>query len=273
MKYGIVSNSKRDEGGKIALKTKSLIESLGAEAIIDPAFDDDSIGMMISVGGDGTFLSVIHKYLNTGCVFVGINKGSVGFLTTVKEVDLERDIPKLVNGDYELIERNMLKVELSDKEGNIKASDFCLNDIIVCRGDWPHVTNLDLSIDGNKIETFRGDGLVVATATGSTAYSLAAGGPIMMPYMDDIIVTPVCSNTFYGYSYIAGKDSVIEIGLGDFESSPIITPDGRKFAELECGDKVRITGFDKHCKTVCFDKNSFFKDVRKKILQRGSFYE
>jgi len=273
MKYGIVSNSKRDKGLKVAQRTKDLIGSLGAEAVLDPAADDHSVGMIISVGGDGTFLSVIHKYLDLGCEFIGINKGSVGFLTSINEDNIDRDIPKLVNGEYELIERNMLKVELSDRDGNVKASDFCLNDIIVCRGDWPHVTNLDLSIDGNKIETFRGDGLVVATATGSTAYSLAAGGPIMMPYMDDIIVTPVCSNTFYGYSYIAGKDSVIDIGLGEFESSPIITPDGRRFADLECGDKVRITGYDKHCKTVCFDKDSFFKDVRKKILQRGSFYE
>ena len=273
MKYGIVSNIKRDVDLKVAMRTKDLMESLGAEVVIEPSPDDVSIGVIISIGGDGTFLNVIHRYLNTGCEFVGINKGSVGFLTSINEKDIERDIPKLIKGEYDLIERNTLKVELLDKAGNTKASDFCLNDIIVCRGDWPHVTNLDLSIDGNKIETFRGDGLVVATATGSTAYSLAAGGPIMMPYMNDIIVTPVCSNTFYGYSYIAGKDSVIEIGLGEFESSPIITPDGRRFAELAHKDTVRITGYDKPCKTVCFDKNSFFKDVRKKILQRGSFYE
>lgn len=273
MKYGIVSNIKRDADLKVANRTKALIESLGSEAVLDPACDDDSIGMIISVGGDGTFLSVIHRYIDTGCSFIGINKGSVGFLTSINEDDLERDIPKLVKGEYELIERNMLGVTVFDKDGNQKGKDFCLNDIIVCRGDWPHVTNLDLSIDGNKIETFRGDGIVVATATGSTAYSLAAGGPIMMPYMEDIIVTPVCSNTFYGYSYITGKDSVIEIGLGNFESAPLITPDGRHFTDLACGDTIKITGYDRCCKTVSFDKNSFFKDVKKKILQRGSFYE
>ena len=116
MKYGIVSNIKRDVDLKVAMRTKDLMESLGAEVVIEPS-PDDPVGVIISIGGDGTFLSVIHKYLNSGCEFVGINKGSVGFLTSINEKDIDRDIPKLIKGEYDLIERNTLKVELLTKPG------------------------------------------------------------------------------------------------------------------------------------------------------------
>jgi len=268
MKYGIVSNSNRDKDGAVAAKVSELIEKFGGEATFDI---DSSVDVIISIGGDGTFLSVIDKYRDFDCAFIGVNRGSVGFLTDIN--NLEQDIKTLVTGDVKVIERSQLKIDVYSESGDLKGTDYCLNDVMVCRGSWPHVTNLDLFIDGEKIETFRGDGIVVATATGSTAYSLAAGGPILMPYMQDIIVTPVCSNTFYGYSYVTTKDSVIEIGVGKFETPPIITPDGRQFVELSPGDSIRVTGHDKTVKTLSVSGNNFFTDVKSKILRKGSFYE
>ena len=119
------------------------------------------------------------------------------------------------------------------KDGSLKGTEECLNDIMIVRGDRPHVTRLTLTINGQKIEKFYGDGLIIATATGSSAYSLAAGGPLLMPEMKDIIVTPICSHTFNGLTYVAGPDSVVRVDLDDFESAPMISPDGRHFVTLE----------------------------------------
>ena len=101
---------------------------------------------------------------------------------------IEKDLAQLVSGDYDTIDRTQLICEVFDKDGKLKGTSVCLNDIIIVRGAKPHITTLVLSIDGQIIERFRGDGLVVSTATGSSAYSLSAGGPILMPNMKDIIV-------------------------------------------------------------------------------------
>ena len=186
---------------------------------------------------------------------------------------IEKDLAQLVSGDYDTIDRTQLICEVFDKDGKLKGTSVCLNDIIIVRGAKPHITTLVLSIDGQIIERFRGDGLVVSTATGSSAYSLSAGGPILMPNMKDIIVTPICSHTLNGYTYVATSESEIRIGLEEIESAPLICPDGRDFVDLESYDYVVIRRYDKVLKTVCLKKDSFFSNVRKKIVQRGYFYE
>ena len=115
--------------------------------------------------------------------FIGINKGSIGFLTEINVEDLDCDIALLTSGKYLTQERTQLKVEVYGSDGRLKGSSVCLNDIMIVRGVKPHITRLELSIDGQKVEKFYGDGLVIATATGSSAYSLAAGGPLL--YADD----------------------------------------------------------------------------------------
>ena len=144
---------------------------------------------------------------------------------------------------------------------------------MIVRGAKPHVTRLTLTIDGQKIEKFYGDGLIIATATGSSAYSLAAGGPLLMPEMKDIIVTPICSHTFNGLTYVTGPDSVVRVDLDNFESAPMICPDGREFVTLEPFDYIIIKRYSKVLKTATLKSDNFFSDVRKKIVQRGSFYE
>nr|MCR4688786.1 NAD(+) kinase [Saccharofermentans sp.] len=166
-----------------------------------------------------------------------------------------------------------LLVEVFDKDGNLKGEDVCLNDIMIVRGVKPHVTKLELYIDNQKVEKFYGDGLLVSTATGSSAYSLAAGGPLLMPDMKDILVTPISSHTLYGLKYVAGPESIIRIGVDDFETAPIICPDGRDFIELSPFDSIIITRYSKPLKTATLKSDNFFSDVRKKIVQRGSFYE
>ena len=288
MNYGIVSNVTRDAGYGTAVKTAELIIKSGNTPVFEKElegkidvpsgsvfarFDTLDIKTIISIGGDGTFLSVVTKYRDLDTEFIGINKGSIGFLTEITEASLESDLAKLISGDYSTIERTQLKCEVWNNAGDFKGSAVCLNDILIVRGVKPHITKLELFIDGQRVEKFYGDGLIISTATGSSAYSLAAGGPLLMPSMKDIIVTPVSSHTLYGLKYVAGPESVVRVVLDDFETAPIICPDGRDFVELEAFDSITIRRHDKVLKTATLKRDNFFSDVRKKIVQRGSFYE
>ena len=291
MNFGICSNGSRDTGYETAIKTAKILIDLGATPVFETGMAEESpalkeitgvvfadfaetdIKTIISIGGDGTFLSKVAQYRDLDVEFVGVNLGSIGFLNEILHEDLEKDLAKLVSGDYDTIDRTQLKCDVYNKDGELKGSSVCLNDIIIVRGAKPHITTLVLSIDGQIIERFRGDGLVVATATGSSAYSLSAGGPILMPNMKDIIVTPICSHTLNGYTYVATSESEIKISLEAIESAPLICPDGRDFVELESYDSIIIKRYDKVLKTVCLKKDSFFSNVRKKIVQRGYFYE
>lgn len=291
MNYGICSNGSRDTGYETAIKTAQILSGLGAVPVFETGMDENcpklkeiqgvvfadfpktDLKAIISIGGDGTFLSKVAKYRELDTEFVGINLGSIGFLNEIMIESIEKDLAQLVSGDYDTIDRTQLICEVFDKDGKLKGTSVCLNDIIIVRGAKPHITTLVLSIDGQIIERFRGDGLVVSTATGSSAYSLSAGGPILMPNMKDIIVTPICSHTLNGYTYVATSESEIRISLEEIESAPLICPDGRDFVDLESYDYVVIRRYDKVLKTVCLKKDSFFSNVRKKIVQRGYFYE
>ncbi|MBR4431338.1 MAG: NAD(+)/NADH kinase [Clostridiales bacterium] len=291
MNYGICSNGSRDTGYETAIKTAGIISRLGAVPVFEPGMDDEcpalkeipgvvfedfskiALKTIISIGGDGTFLSKVAKYRELDTEFVGVNLGSIGFLNEILNENLEKDLEQLINGNYDTIDRMQLKCDVYNKDGVLKGSSVCLNDIIIVRGAKPHITTLVLSIDGQIIERFRGDGLVVATPTGSSAYSLSAGGPILMPNMKDIIVTPICSHTLNGYTYVATSESEIRIDLETIETAPLICPDGRDFVALESYDQIVIKRYDKVLKTVVLKKDSFFSNVRKKIVQRGYFYE
>jgi len=291
MNYGICSNGSRDTGYETAVRTAGIISSLGATPVFEAGMDEEcpklkevpgvvfadfaktDIKAVISIGGDGTFLSKVARYRDLDTEFVGINLGSIGFLNEIMLEDLGKDLAQLVSGDYDTIDRTQLKCDVYNKDGDLKGSCVCLNDIIIVRGAKPHITTLIMSIDGQIIERFRGDGLVIATATGSSAYSLSAGGPILMPNMKDIIVTPICSHTLNGYTYVATPESEIKISLETIETAPLICPDGRNFVDLESFDSIVIRRYEKVLKTVCMKKDSFFSNVRKKIVQRGYFYE
>ena len=291
MRFGIYSNENRVIDFALASSTAELILNKGGEVCFESSFSGKgelkslsgksgvsfdgftSCDVIFSTGGDGTLLYVVSRYRNLDIPFVGINKGSIGFLTEIDVERIEDSIDKLISGDYEVINRTQLCTEVYRQDGTLKATEYSLNDCVVSRGAKLHVVKLDLYIDGQYVEKFCGDGIIVATPTGSTAYSLAAGGPIMLPNMTDIIVTPICSHTLQSESYCIGSDNKIEIIVNDFETAPLICPDGRDSVDLEPNDRIVIKAADKPCKTVMMGYSSFFQNVRKKITQRGSFYE
>lgn len=288
MVFGICSNISRDTDYKIANLCADVILELGSQPVFENdlkassliiekdgvsfgSFDDADV--IISIGGDGTLLSVVSRYRDLNIPFIGINKGSIGFLTEIDVEDIRESFKLIIDGKYDILERLQLLCEVYDKDGNRKDGHICLNDCVVTRGAKLNIVKMDLFIDGQYVEKFYGDGIIVSTPTGSTAYTLAAGGPILMPGMKNMIVTPLCPHTLQRSSYCISDKSVIEIKLGDFETAPIISPDGRSGVILEPFDTIKITGYESTIKTVMLGKSGFFETVRSKITARGSFYE
>ena len=287
MRFGIHSNDTRDKGYKTAISLSHLILDRNCTPVFEKdlkdsvlssvdgiEFDDfDTVDIIVSIGGDGTFLSVISYYRHLNKPFVGVNKGSIGFLTEISEYNIEAAFDRIVAGDYKIMERMQLKAELYDRYKKLKAEDVCLNDISVLRGAQPHITKLTLFIDNERVEKFYGDGIVVAAPTGSTAYTLAAGGPLVMPNMDVILITPLCPHSLQSMSYVIPSDCVVEIQLGQFETVPLICPDGRLFPNIEQGDVLKIRRYDHTVHTINLGLTGFFQNVKRKIVARGSFYE
>ncbi|HAW16399.1 MAG TPA: hypothetical protein DCW41_06840 [Clostridiales bacterium] len=287
MRFGIYSNNSRDIGYEVARSLARILLDKGCTPVFPESFSGtiirevegaefgsfETCDIIVSIGGDGTFLSVISEYRELNIPFVGINKGSIGFLTEITQFPIEDQIDLIIDGKYDIIERTQLKCELYDNDGRLKASDVCLNDVSVLRGSRPHILKLSLFINGEKVENFYGDGIVVATPTGSTAYTLAAGGPLVMPSMDVMLVSPICPHTLQNMSYILDPKSEVEIHLLDFESSPIVCPDGREMGPLKQYDVLKIRRHKDTVKTIKLNTTGFFQNVRKKIVARGSFYE
>lgn len=285
VRFGIHTNLSRDIGGSAARALAISVLSRGSIPVFDRdigVLDDirgveigdlSTCDIIISIGGDGTFLSVISEYRNLDVPFVGINKGSIGFLTEISEDMIDEAVRRMIASEYSIINRMRLDIALFDRDGRIKGRDICVNDVAVLRGAKPHITKLTLYIDDERVEKFYGDGIVVASPTGSTAYTLAAGGPLLMPSMEVMLITPLCSHSLRNNSYVIDKDSVVRIELGDFETAPIICPDGRDFAQTAPGDVLEIRRYEHSVRTVNLGISGFFQNIRRKIVARGSFYE
>ncbi|SCW27563.1 NAD+ kinase [Ruminococcaceae bacterium YRB3002] len=288
MRIGLKVNTNRDEGYACAYKTAQAVLKHGAVPVLRP--EDSGVfpsldgvvyedllkadpDVIISVGGDGTFLATVSEYGDSDAAFIGINKGSIGFLAQIDEDRLDECVEKIVSGDYRIINRNRLCVQVYSKDGVLKGTDMCLNDCSIGRGAKLHTVKLLLKVDGQVAERFIGDGLIISTATGSTAYNLAAGGPILMPEMRDMIITTNCSHTLNSFSYVVSPDSTVEIVVEPFETPPLICLDGRDFVDFEDNDRVIISSCEKPLKTIAINPEGFFSVIRRKIIMKGSFYE
>ncbi|HPE38515.1 MAG TPA: NAD(+)/NADH kinase [Bacillota bacterium] len=287
MRFGIVSNSDKDKEYAFAKYAANLLIRKGCEVVVDESYNDTILAyvhgveidsystcdMIFSMGGDGTFLSTVHRHISNNIPIIGVNLGSIGFLTEIMPDKFEDAIDRILKGEYHLEKRSQLSVQVIDAEGNEKGSGLCLNDAVIARGLYLHVVTLDLFIDHDYVERLSGDGVILSTATGSTAYSLAAGGPIVKPEMDIFLVTPICPHTLHNRSYVVSSDSEVEIRLQKYTDQPILSLDGRMDIKINMGDRIIVHTSKEPIVVVRIGYTNFYQTVRKKIRARGSFYE
>jgi NAD+ kinase len=225
--------------------------------------------LLVVLGGDGTILNVAgHLGENVKPIF-GINVGSLGFLTCSTSTDYREAAQAVAKGKISFSERTMLNVQVIS-DGNTGPALIGLNDVTLSRGKLSRLILLRTQVDGEYLTEFNADGIIVATPTGSTAYSLSAGGPIMAPESGVFVITPICPHVLTNRSVIVREESLIEIEVSDPDDPVFLSVDGRDPALLKFGDIVAVRRTEKKLPLAVMPDVSFFGVVRQKLRWRGS---
>ena len=221
--------------------------------------------MVITFGGDGTILRAARTASEHGVPILGINLGGKGFMAEL-EADETELLKSISDGEFNIETRIMLDVEVL-RDGKVTTRDFALNDIVV-KGD-NKVIDMTIYGDNQKITRFSGDGTVIATPTGSTAYSMSAGGPIVDPAAKNIIITPICAHVLEARSFVLVLGRVVTIELGSKKSNPAyISVDGGSHINIQSGDIVRILKSKRNTHLVRLSDKSFYRKVSEKLGER-----
>ncbi len=225
--------------------------------------------MVVCLGGDGTFLKVARKVYQKGLPILGINLGNLGFLTEVERENIGLAIDQLFNSDYEIEERMMLDAVIyrMDKP---PIKDIALNDFVIGRGAISRIIHIKTYINDVFVDNFPGDGVIISSPTGSTAYTLSAGGPIVEPDTKLLLITPICPHILYSRSFVTKADSVVKaIVEEDYEYGAMVTPDGQEGHAIGGGDIIEVKKSPYCTKIIKMNPRNFFNILRTKIYFRG----
>ena len=236
----------------------------GARIAVDECSLVRDSGAMISVGGDGTFLSTVHLCKFSAIPVLGINMGGIGFLTDAGPEDLEHHLDRLRTGSYRTVTRMILKASVKIKNGEIH--EFrALNDFFLNRADKPKLVTVAAWYGDTFITQFRADGVVVATPSGSSAYSLSAGGPIVEPNVRAAVVTPICPHSLTERPLILPLEEPIRLVIEQKGAEVVFSADGLDSLRLHCGDEIVIRYGGEQSNLIQLSDRSFFEMLRIKL--------
>ncbi|MBS3810779.1 MAG: NAD(+)/NADH kinase [Halanaerobiales bacterium] len=276
---GLVLNSEKDNSLKVSkemiklIKEKKLdylLEKEGAEKLNlnhkKASYEElrTKADLIILLGGDGTFLHTSLNFIGTDVPLMGINLGKIGFLTEVETNELEEALTHLVNGNYKVESRNTLKVTLL--RNNKKAQKrSAVNDVVINRGADGQMLKVDMHINSEFVNSYRGDGIIVSTPTGSTAYSFSAGGPIINPQVKALLITPLNPHAVHVKPMVISDEEVIEIAVKGEKDKIYLTTDGRNSIKVIEGDIVRIESSEDELSLIKFPDRTFYTILRNKM--------
>lgn len=228
----------------------------------------DDLLCMVVLGGDGTFLSAARFIGDRDIALMGVKFGDVGFLAETMEDDLNTALDSVINGRYLIRERSRLNIKLIRNDSQIVDIDV-LNDAVINKSALSRLASCAVHLDSTYLTTYRADGLIVATPTGSTAYSLAAGGPVVHPAVPSIILTPICPFTLTNRPLIIPDSTRIEIHLEGSPEDMILTLDGQEGFKIDSGDKIFVEKSKNNIKMISFEDQSYFKVLKTRLKWSG----
>ncbi len=220
--------------------------------------------LIIVLGGDGTLLSVGRIFAPLGTPILSVNVGNLGFLTEVRLTDLYATLDSWCNNCHSLDPRAMLHALLR-RGGHTQSTYEAVNDIVVTKGDIARMGDFTVELDGKKVATFRADGVIVSTATGSTAYSLAANGPILTPDVNAMVVTPICPHLLTLRPIVVRGDACVTVRADAIPHVALLTVDGQRAVELQEGDEVHCQRSKYTVNLVRLAEGGFFDALRNKL--------
>ena len=226
---------------------------------------DSSIDLLVSIGGDGTFLRTIEYVRDLNIPVMGINTGNLGFLATIKKENLDQAVEKIYNKKFKVENRSVIKVN-SEEIGLPKSLfPYALNEISVVRKDTTSMINIKTSLDGNHLNSYWADGLIISTPTGSTGYSLSCGGPVISPSSGSLVLTPISPHNLNARPLVISDDTKIELSVSGREENHLLSIDSKIFTvQNQTNITIEKPNFD--FKIAHFSNNNFYKTLKEKLL-------
>ena len=272
-RYLIVTNDGKDTDYSVTDQVVTLLQNAGKTCILCQKDEDkniimesvpDQIDCAIVIGGDGSLIEVARTLWEKDVPILGINMGTLGYLTEVEVNHIEEDLNQMLAGDYVFEERMMLKGTLEDG-----TQDVALNDIVVSRKGELRIIHFKLFVNGELLNSYEADGVIISTPTGSTAYNLSAGGPVVEPTASLIVITPICSHALNTRSIVLSSEDEIMIEIGEGRNGSreevYVTFDGADRIIMETGAKIMVRRADDRTKILKLNKVSFLETLRRKM--------
>jgi NAD+ kinase len=253
-----------EKGATVYLESEVALQQARPEIGLSLAEFARKIDLVFVLGGDGTLLGVARQFAPFHLPLLGINVGYLGFLSEAESEHLSTTVERILAGDYCIEKRLMLETELI-RAGEVMERGVALNDVGIAKGSFGRMITCKVSMDGMYLATYAGDGLIVSTPTGSTAYSLSCGGPIVYPGIQILLLTPICPHTLTSRPMVLPAASVLEIQVSAVHHEIGMTIDGQLGYVLETGDRVKVQRSKYHTLLVKWQERSFFEVVRKKL--------
>ncbi len=251
----------RDVGVQLDAVTASY---LGRDDGFDRTETPEELDLFVVLGGDGTLLSAARNIAGAETPILAVNLGGLGFMMTTGPDELAVALEDVIEGNYELDSRMVLAAEV-ERAGDIVSSFFALNDVVVTKAAVARLLDLEAYANGEYICAYRSDGLIISTPTGSTAYSLAAGGPVMVPAVSAICLTPICPHTISNRTVVLQSTAHIEVKVSGGDNNNFLSVDGQLGVKLEANDRVRAWKADHSVKIVQPRNVRFFDVLRTKM--------
>jgi NAD+ kinase len=223
----------------------------------------DGLDVVVSLGGDGTMLRAVDLCYETGVPVLGVNVGQLGYLTEIEPADFPDALERLVAGDYEVAERMVLEIRV-ESAGAARGRWFALNEAVLEKVHTGRLVRLEVTINGTFFTTYVADGVIVATPTGSTAYSFSARGPIVSPRQRCLLLTPVSPHMLFDRSLVLAAEEELRFDVTD-DRSVVLTADGRELGELAARDTVRCTAGPRSARVVTLGPRDFHQILKAKF--------
>lgn len=271
-RVGILGHPLRPETAAICDQVESSLKAYGVEAWQQVRWDAESVreaitqsDLVVAIGGDGAMLRAGRLCGQLDVPVFGINAGHLGFLTEISPTEWDQCLPRIITGDYWIEERLMVSAECGSRSVGV-----ALNDVVIARGVSTKLVNLDVFIDGAWATSYNADGLIIATPTGSTAYALAVGGPILPPELNNLLVTPISPHLSLDRPLVLSEGAVVEVEVGSAsQSNVMLTVDGETVLTLTEDDRVRVQASQHRSQFVRLrDKNYFYRSILDRLEPR-----
>lgn len=283
-RVGLIGNSGKPACAGVVQRAARLIRNSGRQVLSDTetarlarlttkAYPDaaalaSAVDLILVFGGDGTMLRVAREIAGSQTPILGINIGGLGFLTAVSSKDLSRALQHVWKGEFKFESRSLLEAN-ARAQGKL-IHQTALNDLVISRGIASRLIELHVAVDEQPLTRYRCDGLIVSSPTGSTAYSLAAGGSVVFPTADVLQITPICPHTLSNRSLILPMTSVICVKVVNPTPVTILSADGQVVSELAAEDRVIFRRSDRTVRLMHLEESSFFDTLRVKLHWRGA---